>query len=155
MASTVAETGQMSSTAVSCISVYIQLYSPSRQPQNIEQLYRKKEKNKQISHSQHSHIIRRDIGLHLTDRPVYLNSLQSPFLDVKYFCIKLCRLFSATCLTDSQLNNCILSAIPRENFVTIFAHFGIESVENLIADRRNRFINRYGETDNYLCQMLR
>ena len=21
--------------------------------------------------------------------------------------------------------------------------------------RRNRFINRYGETDNYLCQMLR
>jgi len=25
----------------------------------------------------------------------------------------------------------------------------------LIADRRNRFVNRYGETDNYLCQMLR
>jgi len=25
----------------------------------------------------------------------------------------------------------------------------------MIADRRNRFINRYGETDNYLCQMLR
>ena len=28
-------------------------------------------------------------------------------------------------------------------------------VENLVADRRNRFINRYGETDNCLCQMLR
>jgi len=36
------------------------------------------------------------------------------------------------------------------------AHFGIESVENLVANRRNRFINRCGETDNYyLCQMLR
>ena len=37
----------------------------------------------------------------------------------------------------------------------ISAHFGIESVENLIANRRNRFINRYGKTDNYLCQLLR
>ena len=39
--------------------------------------------------------------------------------------------------------------------IEISAHFGIESVENLVAIRRNRFINRYGETDNYLCQMLR
>ena len=38
--------------------------------------------------------------------------------------------------------------------IEISAHFGIESVESLVADRRNRFINRYGETDNYLCQML-
>jgi len=33
-------------------------------------------------------------------------------------------------------------------------HFGIDSVENLVADRRNRFINRYGETIiyvNYCC----
>ena len=29
------------------------------------------------------------------------------------------------------------------------AHFGIESVDNLVANRRNRFINRYGETGNY------
>ena len=43
--------------------------------------------------------------------------------------------------------------LPRERVIS--THFGIESVENLIADRRNRFINRYGETDNYLCQMLR
>jgi len=33
--------------------------------------------------------------------------------------------------------------------------FGIESVENLVAIRRNRLLKRYGETDNYLCQMLR
>ena len=29
--------------------------------------------------------IQGDIGLQLTDRPIYLNSLQSPFLDAKYF----------------------------------------------------------------------
>jgi len=45
--------------------------------------------------------------------------------------------------------------MSKDLYIEISAHFGIESVENLIADRRNRFINRYGETDNYLCQMLR
>jgi len=40
-------------------------------------------------------------------------------------------------------------------YIEISAHFGIESVENLVADRRNRFINRYGETESYLCQILR
>ena len=34
-------------------------------------------------------------------------------------------------------------------YIVISAHFGIESAENLVANRRNRFINRYGETDNY------
>ena len=48
--------------------------------------------------------------LNKTDRPVYLNSLQSSFPGAKYFGIKFCRLFSATCLTDYQLNNCIHSA---------------------------------------------
>ena len=46
-------------------------------------------------------------------------------------------------------------AISKDLYIEISAHFGIESVENLVANRRNRFINRYGETDNYLCQMLR
>jgi len=45
--------------------------------------------------------------------------------------------------------------MSKDLYIVISAHFGIESVENLIADRRNRFINRFGETDNYLCQMLR
>ena len=45
------------------------------------------------------------------------------------------------------LSNGRLSA--RYLGVYLSAHFGIESVENLVANRRNRFINRYGETDNY------
>ena len=47
--------------------------------------------------------------------------------------------------------------MSKDLYIEISAHFGIESVENLIADRRNRFINRYGETDDFLglCQMLR
>jgi len=56
--------------------------------------------------------------------------------------------------------------IANHSCIEISAHFGTESVENLVADRRNRFINiiiiilyyillLYGETDNYLCQMLR
>ena len=49
----------------------------------------------------------------------------------------------------------IFGAMSKNLYIEISAHFGIESVENLIADRRNRFINRYGETDNYLCQTLR
>jgi len=49
----------------------------------------------------------------------------------------------------------IFRAMSKDLYIEISAHFGIESVENLIADRRNRFINRYGETDKYLCQMLR
>ena len=41
----------------------------------------------------------------------------------------------------------IFGAMSKDLYVEITAYFGIESVENLIADRRNRFINRYGETD--------
>jgi len=49
----------------------------------------------------------------------------------------------------------IFGAMSKNLYIETSAHFGIESVANLIADRRNRFISRYGETDNYLCQMLR
>jgi len=45
--------------------------------------------------------------------------------------------------------------MSKDLYIEISAHFGIESVENSVANRRNRFINRYGETGNYLCQMLR
>ena len=48
----------------------------------------------------------------------------------------------------------IFGAISEDLYIEISAHFGIESVENLVANRRNRFINRYGEKDD-LCQMLR
>ena len=49
----------------------------------------------------------------------------------------------------------IFGAMSNDLYIEISARCGIESVENLVANRRNRFINRYGETDNYLCQMLR
>jgi len=43
----------------------------------------------------------------------------------------------------------IFGAMSKDLYIETSAHFGIESVENLVANRRNRFINRYGETDNY------
>jgi len=49
----------------------------------------------------------------------------------------------------------IFGAMSKDLYIELSAHFGIESVENLVANRRNRFINRYGETDSYLCQTLR
>jgi len=52
----------------------------------------------------------------------------------------------------------IFGAMSKDLYIEISAHFGIESVENLVANRRNRFIDRYGETRNRqysLCQMLR
>ena len=48
----------------------------------------------------------------------------------------------------------IFGAMSKDTYIEISAHFGIESVENLVAIRQNRFIKRCGETDNYLCQML-
>jgi len=48
----------------------------------------------------------------------------------------------------------IFGAVSKDLYIEISAQFGIDSVENLVANRRNRFIKRYGETDNYLCQML-
>jgi len=66
-------------------------------------------------------------------------------------------------ITMNKIVYNIFGAMSKDLYIEISAHFGIESVENLIADRRNRLINRYGETDNYLfiyyyyylCQMLR
>ena len=49
----------------------------------------------------------------------------------------------------------IFGAMSNDLYIEISARCGIESVENLVANLRNRFINKYGETDNYLCQMLR
>ena len=40
--------------------------------------------------------------------------------------------------------------MSKDLYIEISAHFGIESVENLVIIRRNRFINRYGETDIYV-----
>jgi len=40
--------------------------------------------------------------------------------------------------------------MSKDLHIEISAHFGIESVENLVANRRNRFINRYGDTIIYV-----
>jgi len=57
--------------------------------------------------------------------------------------------------TVNKIVYTIFGAMSKDLYIKISAYFGIESVENFVANRRNRFINRYGETDNYLCQMLR
>ena len=38
----------------------------------------------------------------------------------------------------------LLGAMSKDLYIEISAHFGIESVQNLVANRRNRFTNRYG-----------
>jgi len=38
--------------------------------------------------------------------------------------------------------------MSKDLYIEISAQFGIESVENFAVNRRNRFINRYGETYN-------
>jgi len=37
--------------------------------------------------------------------------------------------------------------MSKDLYSEISAHFGINSVENLVGNRRNRFINRHVETD--------
>jgi len=49
----------------------------------------------------------------------------------------------------------IFGAMSNDLYSEIYVHFGIDSVENSIANWRNRFINKCDETDNYLCQMFR
>ena len=41
----------------------------------------------------------------------------------------------------------IFGAMSKDLYIEIGAHFGIDSVQHLVANRRNRFINRYGETE--------
>ena len=48
----------------------------------------------------------------------------------------------------------IFGAVLKNLYSEIWVHFGIDSVENLVANRRNRFIKSYSETDNYLCQIF-
>jgi len=40
--------------------------------------------------------------------------------------------------------------MSKDLYIEISAHFGIESVENLIVDRRNRFINSAKQTIIYV-----
>ena len=41
----------------------------------------------------------------------------------------------------------MFGATSKDLYSEICVHFGIDCVENLVANRPNRFINRYGETE--------
>jgi len=42
----------------------------------------------------------------------------------------------------------------KDSYGQISEYFGIPSVEQLITNRHNRFLNRYRCQENYLCQAL-
>ena len=44
----------------------------------------------------------------------------------------------------------VFGAMSKDLCGEICVHFGIDSVENLVASRQNCFINRHGEADKYL-----
>ena len=44
--------------------------------------------------------------------------------------------------------------MAKDSYGQINEYFGIPFVEQLITNRRNRFLNRYRCQENYLCQAL-
>ena len=48
----------------------------------------------------------------------------------------------------------IFGAMATDSYGQISEYFGIPSVEQLITNRHNRFLNRYRCQENYLCQAL-
>jgi len=48
----------------------------------------------------------------------------------------------------------IFGAMAKDSYGQISEYFGIPSVEQLITNRHNRFLNRYRCPENYLCQAL-
>jgi len=65
--------------------------------------------------------------LNKTDRPVYLNSLQSPFPDAKYFGIKLCRLFFSN----------VLNRLPVKQLYTLCTKYFTKTATNSKIQRTN------------------
>ena len=48
----------------------------------------------------------------------------------------------------------IFGAMDKDSYGQISEYFGIPSVEQLITNRNDRFLNRYRCQDNYVCQAL-
>ena len=48
----------------------------------------------------------------------------------------------------------IFGSMAKDSYGQISEYFGIPSVEQLITNRQNRFLNRYRCQENYLCQAL-
>jgi len=44
--------------------------------------------------------------------------------------------------------------MDKDSYGQISEYFGIPSVEQLITNRNDRFLNRYRCQDNYVCQAL-
>jgi len=44
--------------------------------------------------------------------------------------------------------------MDKDSYGQISEYFGIPSVEQLITNRRDRFLNRYRCQENYVCQAL-
>ena len=60
---------------------------------------------------------------------------------------------------ETKLRHCHPMFSPHSDLVKnegarAAVNFGIDSVENLVTNRRNRFVNRHGETGNYPRQMF-
>ena len=48
----------------------------------------------------------------------------------------------------------IFGAMDKDSYGQIGEYFGIPSVEQLITNHHNRFLNRYRCPENFLCQAL-
>ena len=87
-----------------------------------------------------------------------LEVIKSKFLPILLYGTDVCPTNSADRHTLQFTINKIMYKIfgaMSDLYSEICVHFGIDFVENLVANRRNRFIKRYGEMDTYLCQNLR
>ena len=94
-----------------------------------------------------------------TSEEVLFELIKSKWLPILLYSTNVCPMNSAgrhsLQFTINNIVYKIFGAMSKDLYIEISGHFGIESVENLVAIHRNCSIMRYGETDNYLCQMLR
>jgi len=87
------------------------------------------------------------VSLRLLSEEVLFELIKSKCLPILLYGNDVCPMNSAyrhsLQFTINKIMYKIFGAMSKGLYIEISAHFGIESVENLIADRRNRFINRY------------
>jgi len=103
--------------------------------------------------------VQKKIGFMVIREDVLLELIKSKSLLILLYGTDVCPTNSADRhslqFTINNIMYKIFGAMSKDFHSEICVFFGIHSVENSVANRRNRFIKRYGETDNYLCQMLR
>jgi len=103
--------------------------------------------------------VQKKIGFMVIREDVLLELIKSKSLLILLYGTDVCPTNSADRhslqFTINNIMYKIFGAMSKDFHSEICVLFGIHSVENSVANSRNRFIKRYGETDNYLCQMLR